>query len=459
MLVQIFSGDFYQLPPVRADTLYSTNTRMKSTAAVTGRDLWMKTLNSVVLLRENFRARKDPVWQGILKRLRLNQLKAEDIAELKKRMLQTNTHTCNSAVDPDAPTAKVDIVIAPGATCDSMADADIHSPTEELVIVPDNVCMEKINHQFTSMNAHMIHRNMKEETFWRKRGALWIDAKITSTKSLSGRRKGPYRDLPVNLPRQLRKYVTQKDLDKKKAMTLRVLLGHARYMVTVNSNLSHGIANGMQASIVDIRLKDGVQPQWDPINKVHRVLATHVDCLVLRYHNEDWAKKELHKSLPAGHFLLGLAHPRNHIVKINYLQRKIRVTQFPIIQAHAVTGHKAQGMTVAKMVVSNLWNEDALAKRKTLRISSWAAWFYVALSRCSTLGGITLSDNELPLPPRSKYLVKQRMDVHYEMARLNVIAVITEARVNGTSDSTAALLKISRAQKSAQNAFEEAFVF
>ena len=459
MSVQIFSGDFYQLPPVRADTIYSTGKRMKSTAAVTGREIWMTTLNTVVLLRENFRARKDPVWQGILKRLRLNQLQAKDYTQLERRMLPTSKHACGSTVDVEIRTAKEDFVIVPSDLCDNMADAGVASHKEELVIVPNNVSMEKINHQFASMNAQMIHEKMQGETCWRKRGALWIDAKVTSATSVSGRRKGPYKPLAGILPRQMRVYVSQKQLDKKKAMTLRVLLGHARYMVTVNSNLSHGIANGMQASIVDIRLKDGVQPRWDVNEKVHRVLATHVDCLVLRYHEKEWAKKKLHKNLPPGHFLLGLAQPRNHIVKIKYLQRKIRVTQFPIIQAHAVTGHKAQGMTVAKMIVSGLWAADAISKRKRLQISSWPAWFYVALSRCRTLDGVTISDKELPRPPRSRYLVKQRRDVHYEMARLNVIAVVTEARVNGTSGSKAASLELSRAQQSAQNAYEEAFVF
>lgn len=432
---------------------------MKSTAAVTGREIWMKTLNTVVLLRENFRARKDPVWQGILKRLRLNQLQAKDYTELERRMLPTSKHACSSTVDAEIPTAKEDDLIVPSDPCDSMTDADTKTHTEELVIVPDNVSMEKINHQFASMNAHMIHEKMPGEACWRKRGALWIDAEVTSATSESGRRKGPYEQLDGSLIRKLRIYVSQKQLNKKKAMTLRVLLGHARYMVTVNSNLSHGIANGMQASIVDIRLKGGVQPQWDAKEKVHRVLATHVDCLVLKYHEKEWAKKKLHKNLPPGHFLLALAHPRSHIVKIGYLQRKIRVTQFPIIQAHAVTGHKAQGMTVTKMIVSCLWAEDAVTKRKRLQISSWAAWLYVALSRCRTLRGVTISDNELPCPPRSRYLVKQRLDVQYEMARLNVINVITEARVNGTSGSRTASLKLARAQQDALAAFEEAFVF
>ena len=130
-------------------------------------------------------------------------------------------------------------------------------------------------------------------------------------------------------------------------------------MTTENTNLQCGIANGMLVSIVDVCLKPKAAPVWDKAEKAHQINACEADCLVLRFHTKDWVHKRLHDSLAPGISLLGLGSARTHTVRLGYLQRRIRVTQFSILQTHALTGHKAQGMTVEQMVISRLWKQSS----------------------------------------------------------------------------------------------------
>lgn len=179
--------------------------------------------------------------------------------------------------------------------------------------------MESINETFAVMNAHVIHKRMPKESDWRKRGVLWIDAHLIPCLSVPGRRTGPYASLQNDLAAKLRIIVFQKDLKKKRTMTLRVLLGSSRYMTTENINLQCGIANGMLVSIVDVRLKPKAAPVWGKAKKAHRVNACEVDCLVPRFHSKDWVHKKLYNSLAPGMLLLGLRSTRTHTVRPGYL--------------------------------------------------------------------------------------------------------------------------------------------
>jgi hypothetical protein len=65
----IFSGDFFQLPPVLAHTVYDDGSGVDGEAAL-GRDLWARSVNSAVILSENHRARHDPAFAELLRVLR-----------------------------------------------------------------------------------------------------------------------------------------------------------------------------------------------------------------------------------------------------------------------------------------------------------------------------------------------------------------------------------------------------
>ena len=72
----LFSGDFKQLPPVKADLLLKSK-------------LFMETFptSSTVLLTTNFRQEGDPVYQGVLHRISLGEQTKEDEAILASRMI------------------------------------------------------------------------------------------------------------------------------------------------------------------------------------------------------------------------------------------------------------------------------------------------------------------------------------------------------------------------------------
>ena len=74
-------------------------------------------------------------------------------------------------------------------------------------------------------------------------------------------------------------------------------------MLTQDVNLSHGVANGMWAVVRDVRLREGAVPRWDKEAGAHRIDATDVEGLVVRYPDRDWGSQKLHTDLPLGHLL------------------------------------------------------------------------------------------------------------------------------------------------------------
>ena len=65
----IFSGDFFQLPPVHAFPLYDNGRPVDGDDAL-GRALWRSTLNAAVVLTENHRTKLDPAYGELLHVLR-----------------------------------------------------------------------------------------------------------------------------------------------------------------------------------------------------------------------------------------------------------------------------------------------------------------------------------------------------------------------------------------------------
>ena len=212
-----FSGDFCQLAPVKAATLYESANYPLEAPGDHGRDLWKK-LNTVVILSENFRAITDPRWAALLSRLRLKTPTDDDLDMLRKLMTTQQSQTRTTAHD---------------------------AKDEKLVIVPDNNTMELINKQYARLNQHKIAGDRK--TSWKERGVLIIDAAISSAQKK--KESAEYRSLKSETLRKLREYVPQKQLGKKKAMRLRILFGTSRYMITENRNVAKGVANGMQVNI------------------------------------------------------------------------------------------------------------------------------------------------------------------------------------------------------------------
>lgn len=95
-------------------------------------------------------------------------------------------------------------------------------------------------------------------------------------------------------------------------------------------------------------------------------------------------------------------------------------------QAHAVSGHKSQGQTLARIVLSHLYAMGVTGEEYCL-LRSWG-WFYTAVSRTKMGTGLKLAMRQLPLA----HMQKRRHDVLAEMARVQVIHEETFVRVHGT---------------------------
>ena len=69
------------------------------------------------------------------------------------------------------------------------------------------------------------------------------------------------------------------------------------------------------------------------------------------------------------------------------------MTQLPIIQAHAVSGHKSQGQTLEHIIITKLYD---VGIRGLVSMLNDLGWFYTAVSRTKTRGGLKLDVRALP---------------------------------------------------------------
>jgi hypothetical protein len=155
-----------------------------------------------------------------------------------------------------------------------------------------------------------------------------------------------------------------------------------RVMLPTNINVSQGLANGTQATVHKIMLKEGVIPSITTINgniPVSYVYASDVEYIELRHTNQ--------RIIPS---LFRVQH-KNHTFKVklpsmpNYntdtFLAEMKATQLPLLHNDATTGHKLQGTGVEQLFVHK-W-------------STVTNWIYVMLSRVKTLNGLYARD---PLP-------------------------------------------------------------
>ena len=124
----------------------------------------------------------------------------------------------------------------------------------------------------------------------------------------------------------------------KYASVLTVIIGR-RQMLTQNANLPCGVANGMWAVVRDVRLHDDAVIQWDKQAGAHRVDATDVAGMVIRYPDRDWGARKLHNDLPVGHFLVDLDYPatappgsKQFDMKLGADVKRFRISQFPLVR-------------------------------------------------------------------------------------------------------------------------------
>ena len=151
----MFSGDFYQLPPVGTSLITSDYIGRKKKndqlSSLRGQELWQTCLTDAIILDEN-RRQIDPAWAASLLRWRTNEPSEEDINLVNMRY-----------IDPEISTDVTSLQGTPVAVCDNLS-------RESALRYFEHTMLQK--------------RNLDEQTAsnWRKSGVLLVQAKITQAE-------------------------------------------------------------------------------------------------------------------------------------------------------------------------------------------------------------------------------------------------------------------------------------
>ena len=142
-------------------------------------------------------------------------------------------------------------------------------------------------------------------------------------------------------------------------------------MLTQNSDVANGEANGSRVRVEAVKLKGGEQPftlKLDNGTKIFAVYASQVDSICLEHENEDITPSQFELKSKTFNFQCRMT------VKEEEFYTGMRGEQFPIISNSCTTGHKLQGCTV-DAILANDWYYGA-------------NWPYVVLSRVKTMAGL-----------------------------------------------------------------------
>ena len=151
------------------------------------------------------------------------------------------------------------------------------------------------------------------------------------------------------------------------------LYPNAPMMLTQNTDVASGEANGSRVFAKKIILKGGEAPfviRLDNGAKIQACYASQVQSLLLEHENDDICPREFHVVTQTFKFRCK--------VDVNDEQLVVGMegTQFPLISNSCTTGHKLQGCTVSS-ILANTWY-------------CGANWAYVVLSRVKTMSGLYL---------------------------------------------------------------------
>jgi hypothetical protein len=146
-------------------------------------------------------------------------------------------------------------------------------------------------------------------------------------------------------------------------------------MLTINSDVANGEANGSHIRCKGVRLKTNEKPFLlklecgTTINGVH---ASQVKCVLAQHEAKDIVPRDFEVTSEETSFYCQMD------MGLGKETVAMRGRQFPIISNSCTTGHKLQGCTV-ESILANDWHYQA-------------NWVYVVLSRVKTMLGLYISE-------------------------------------------------------------------
>jgi PIF1-like helicase/Helitron helicase-like domain at N-terminus len=318
----IFCGDFRQLEPVG----YSKKPSYEEEVP-----LFEDSINCYIELKGKWRFQDDPQWGNLLSKFQDGNVQIEDIQNLNYHITH-NTHIPYNIkyatyFNQDRDSINTGIF---QNRAENSCPQQRHQ--QYIIILSDDVSVKTRNAKYVKMRNPTI--------FWENCGEN--DIKL-------GRGEG--RMDPV----------------------LKLYVG-CRVMLTVNLNVDEGQANGTQAIVQQIVLKDNEFPTLMLIQDnitIPTVFASQVEYITLQHTNQCFANENLNVK-PSQHAFSCKMPDMIQPNVFNIIEMKAK--QFSIVSNDATTGHKLQGTGVNALYVHN-W-------------SYRTNWVYVVLSRVRTLSGL-----------------------------------------------------------------------
>jgi hypothetical protein len=342
----VFSGDFSQLEPVGAWPIY----RLKDAP------LWNNAVNMFLEMKGMHRFKHDKDWGNILTRMRDGELTEPDKAVINARVV---------AKEDEAAMLNQELQYATHRNCDRNA----------------------INAGLFLKHLEKYHSKDPRDRIPEHSLAIKSDIVWAATG------KVPHRNMLARIYENCGDAHCQQNGRKRCDPFLRLYTG-CRLMVTVNEDVGNGIANGTTCRLRQIRLVEGAS--------THRITIDGYWINAANMSDVKWIECEFEGGLFSGTFRLkptsesySVQVPSSLIPNKKRLPATFKITALPLVLNSATTGHKLQGKSVEKLLVSH-WNTAQ-------------NWAYVVLSRVRTLTGLHLR-SALPIgisfePPKEMLLM------------------------------------------------------
>lgn len=379
-------GDFHQLPPPRETSLMGKNTAaQESTSAPiiqSGLRLWRGSFTTVITLEKQMRQANDPEFASHLQVIRdgrvtqntvdyINRAYKRDQSEnrgqpiLPSPLIWLPSFVAASASASVSASGSVSVVSPLGASPDSLKSFTS-------IIVATNDARIQLNRQIV---VSMARRFFAQDTT--------AECPFLLIRGIHTRPKTANKRHPLSTQNQMRADKAQPpngfDLDLYLYIGLQVI-------ITETMCLPLSIANGTRAVVDGIELEcDADSHVWvDSATPIRLFPSTSVAAIIVRLMvGEYLSNAQLVNGLKPGQFRI-LRQMKNYIVKTPGLpDLPVRLYQFPILSAHAVTAHRFQGLTVDRLIIGDT-------------SSHTDRHLYVSLSRVTSLAGLTLLQ---PVPP------------------------------------------------------------
>ena len=335
----VFCGDFSQLNPVgQKDVIYDQSRNA----------LWSMINRVINLTMTNWRFKEDPKWGELLQRVHHGETGVKDMELINTRVIGPNlslptfeelqgaeiTYACYTNADRNLITDNIFASILENRHPTQHESFDI---PEQTIMIKGLFCHPKTNEAKSSSYHNLIHGNCGDDNVQCGNGQNII-------------RVDPCLKLFVGCP----------------------------IMVSVNDFKKFGVVKGTTGIFKGIVLKDNKTRKVEIWNgyKVYTVDACDVDYIVCEYRKKKETDPTRTFKVPAKAFEVTTKFPIQNGKSFLKLA-KSRITQFPINNDLATTGHKLQGKTKKYLIVSQF-------------NYSTPNWIYVVLSRVTTLEGLFL---------------------------------------------------------------------